>query len=569
MKYYRIDKNGNKTVVEKKKKSTAYKLQAAIKWMVCFAALFLVICGIGVLDKKIDGINLLSNISEKLEEITEGETEETSTEEETEAAEEETEDSGVLFTVCVDPGHGGIDRGNQDNGRDECDDNFNLALKLKAELEALNIGVVMTRTEDVKVFLEERVTIANNSGATYFISLHRNSGDGYGVESWINGSGTSEETQTYGQMIHDAIIAVGATRDRTLKTGSESDSNGGYYVLRNTNMPAVLIELGFMDYEEDNVLFDQNMDAYAKAIADAIYQCYQIYHGEDSESDNSTEDGAETTTEDATEDTEETAASVSSEVSYTGMTLNYEAIEDINSLDSDILNWSQGNKLDSSNIPTACSDYNSKYGGYNADFFVDSGQDKTLYLTFDETYEYGCTSDILSTLKEKGVQSVFFVTKTYAEENPDMVRQIIDEGHILGNLSSTYPTNGLPSETLSDQQNEIIENHEYIKENFGYNMYLFRFPEGKFSEQSLALANNCGYRSVFWSFSYLDYNVNSQPDENESLEKLVSKLHPGAIYLLHGQSRTNADILGDFISQAKAAGYSFASYADIAAKTIQ
>ncbi|MCR5468584.1 MAG: N-acetylmuramoyl-L-alanine amidase [Lachnospiraceae bacterium] len=556
MKYYHVDKNGKKTIVTKKKKSTAYKIRALIKWACCFAVLLCVLWGIGVVEKKIDGINLLSDLSEKLEDAI-SDTETASTEETTE--QETEEESGVLFTVCVDPGHGGIDRGNQDNGREEAVDNMNLALKLKEDLEALNIGVVMTHTEDVKTFLEERVTTANNSDATYFISLHRNSGPGNGIETWINGSTENDETTTLGTLVHNAVVGVGCTRDRGLKTGSESDSDGGYYVLRNTNMPAVLIELGFMNYEEDNTLYDQNLDNYASAIANAILECYNTYHGE----------GAESNTEETNTETESSSETETSQSSYTGMILNYAAIDDVSSLSSTALNWAQGSNSDSNNIPTACTEYNSKYGSYNADFYVDNGQDKTLYLTFDATYEYGCTEDIISTLNEKGVQAVFFVTKSYAEDNAEIVKNIINSGHVLGNYSTSYPSNGLPSETLSEQKNEIMENHDYISENFGYNMFLFRFPEGKFSEQSLATVNNCGYRSVFWSFSYLDYNVNNQPDSSESLDKLISKLHPGAIYLLHAQSKTNAEILGDFIDQAKANGYKFGNYADVAARTIQ
>lgn len=100
-------------------------------------------------------------------------------------------------------------------------------------------------------------------------------------------------------------------------------------------------------------------------------------------------------------------------------------------------------------------------------------------------------------------------------------------------------------------------NHAYVKENFDYEMRLFRYPAGKFSEQSLALVNNCNYTSVFWSFAYLDYDVNNQPDTKESLQKLKDKLHPGAIYLLHAESETNAKILGDFIDAASGQGYTF------------
>ena len=90
----------------------------------------------------------------------------------------------------------------------------------------------------------------------------------------------------------------------------------------------------------------------------------------------------------------------------------------------------------------------------------------------------------------------------------------------------THPSAGMPSLSLDKQENEVTENHAYIKENFGYDMYLFRYPTGRFSEQSLALLNNCNYKSIFWSFAYLDYDVNNQPDHASSLQKMKDKLHP-------------------------------------------
>ena len=118
----------------------------------------------------------------------------------------------------------------------------------------------------------------------------------------------------------------------------------------------------------------------------------------------------------------------------------------------------------------------------------------------------------------------------------------------------------MPSLSLDKQENEVTENHAYIKENFGYDMYLFRYPTGRFSEQSLALLNNCNYKSIFWSFAYLDYDVNNQPDHASSLQKMKDKLHPGAIYLLHAESETNAAELGDFIDAVRAAGYGFKNF---------
>lgn len=231
-----------------------------------------------------------------------------------------------------------------------------------------------------------------------------------------------------------------------------------------------------------------------------------------------------------------------------------EQIPNIEALDTESHAWGQGVQYDEYNRPVSAVDYQETYGGYNANFIGENKQ--VIYLTFDEGYEYGCTPKILDTLKEKGVHGVFFVTQPYAEENPELVQRMIDEGHTVGNHSVTHPSKGLPSETIEEQQNEVMGCHQYVQEHFGYTMHLFRYPTGAFSEQSLAIVNNCNYKSVFWSFAYLDYDVNNQPDQAQSLQKLKDRMHPGAIYLLHAESETNAAILGDFIDAARAAGYS-------------
>lgn len=230
---------------------------------------------------------------------------------------------------------------------------------------------------------------------------------------------------------------------------------------------------------------------------------------------------------------------------------------DLSGLDTSGLDWGQGGDLDQYNRPAGCMQYQEKYGKYNAHFISDEPEKKVIYLTLDEGYEYGCSSRILDTLKEKNVHAVFFITKSYAEQNPDLVKRMIAEGHELGNHSVTHPANGLPSQDIETQTNEVTGNHNYVKEQFGYDMHLFRYPAGKFSEQSVALLNNLNYKSLFWSFAYLDYDVENQPDPTESLQKIMSKLHPGAIYLLHAESETNTQILGDFIDQARAQGYEF------------
>lgn len=262
----------------------------------------------------------------------------------------------------------------------------------------------------------------------------------------------------------------------------------------------------------------------------------------------------------ATEEIPETETEVK-EAGNVGMILNNPEISDVSSLSGETVDWGQGTIVDDLNRPTGCAMFQSKYSAFPADFIIET-EEKEIYLTFDEGYEYGYTPSILETLKEKGVTAVFFLTKPFAETEPELVQAMIDGGHVIGNHSVTHPSAGLPSQTLEQQENELMENHRYVKENYNYDMFLFRFPAGKFSEQSLAVVNNCGYRSVFWSFAHMDYDVENQPDAAASLQKMMDMLHPGAIYLLHGVSKTNAEVLGDFIDQARAAGYTFKSYAD-------
>ncbi len=230
---------------------------------------------------------------------------------------------------------------------------------------------------------------------------------------------------------------------------------------------------------------------------------------------------------------------------------------DLNGLDTTGLDWGQGGDKDQWNRPAGCLQYQEKFGKYNAYFIKDETEKKVIYLTIDEGYEYGCSPRILDTLKEKNVPCVFFVTKSFAEQNPDLVKRMIAEGHEVGNHSVTHPAAGLYSQTIEEQTQEVTGNHNYIKEQFGFDMHLFRYPAGKFNEQSLALLNNLNYKTLFWSFAYLDYDVENQPDPAESLQKMIDCLHPGALYLLHAESETNTQVLGDFIDQARAQGYEF------------
>ena len=229
-------------------------------------------------------------------------------------------------------------------------------------------------------------------------------------------------------------------------------------------------------------------------------------------------------------------------------------LTNLENLDNTKQGWGQGTQVDSDKRPISCMQFQSKYGKYSAVFIGDNT--KRIYLTFDEGYENGYTSKILDSLKEKKVPAVFFVTYDYAKRNHDLVQRMIHEGHVVGNHSYTHPS--MPTLSISKASDEITKMHSYIKENFNYTMTLFRPPMGEFSERTLALAQSLKYKSVFWSFAYVDWNPQKQMGADKAYKKVVGSLHNGAIYLLHAVSKDNAEILGSFIDKAKEGGYEFA-----------
>ncbi len=203
--------------------------------------------------------------------------------------------------------------------------------------------------------------------------------------------------------------------------------------------------------------------------------------------------------------------------------------------------------------PEEPSSLNEKYSFLGASWFING--EKTICLTFDEGYENGYTPSILDTLKEKGVRAVFFVTYDFAKDNGKLIKRMIDEGHVVGNHSyHHYSMDELDTDTAKE---EVTFLHDYIKDKFGYTMSYFRFPKGEFSERSLAIVQSLGYKSVFWSFAYADWDTSSQPEENASFTNICESTHDGEILLLHAVSKTNADILPKVIDDIKKQGYEF------------
>lgn len=213
--------------------------------------------------------------------------------------------------------------------------------------------------------------------------------------------------------------------------------------------------------------------------------------------------------------------------------------------------YGQGNIVNEKNIPTGAEMFNETYSLYGA--YALTPVKKQIILTFDQGYENGYTSQILDTLKEKNVKAIFFLTGDYAKKETALVQRMIDEGHCIGNHGMTHAK--LPTLNQQEIEEEIMSLHQYILDKYNYEMQYFRPPCGEFSEESLAVTQKLGYQTIFWSFAYVDWNVDNQPDTTTSLEKVVSSAHDGAIYLLHSVSQTNAEILGDAIDQLRNNGF--------------
>ena len=225
---------------------------------------------------------------------------------------------------------------------------------------------------------------------------------------------------------------------------------------------------------------------------------------------------------------------------------------DLSKYDNTKIEWGLGAATDSYGRPIDAVNAESKYSEHGG-LFVGDAEHKRLWLTFDEGYENGYTEKILDVLKEKNVRAVFFVTYDYAKDNPELIKRMIDEGHTVGNHTMSHPS--LPDCSDEEMQNELKELHDYISRQFGYDMYVMRPPRGEFSKRVLECAKQLGYTTVLWSFAYYDWDVNKQPDTAQAIEKITSKVHPGAVYLLHAVSKTNTEILGSVIDYWHENGY--------------
>ncbi len=198
------------------------------------------------------------------------------------------------------------------------------------------------------------------------------------------------------------------------------------------------------------------------------------------------------------------------------------------------------------------------YGGYYVDKnHGDSCEDKVIYLTFDAGYENGNVERILNVLKEQDVTAAFFVLENLILKNGDLIKRMVDEGHLVCNHTSKH-LDVTKCETVDEFRTELERLENVFKECTGVEMpKYFRAPEGKFSESSMKFVSQLGYKTIFWSFAYADWDNDKQMSGSAAKEKIMSNIHNGEIMLLHPTSKTNADILSDIICELKAQGYRF------------
>ena len=194
--------------------------------------------------------------------------------------------------------------------------------------------------------------------------------------------------------------------------------------------------------------------------------------------------------------------------------------------------------------------------------YLDPDGGKVLYLTFDAGYENGYTDKILDTLKKREVPAAFFLVGDYLEREPDLVRRMAAEGHIVGNHTRTHPD---MTKLEGDAFAEELRGMETLYEDVtGQTLPKFyRPPQGLYSGENLKQAQELGYKTVFWSLAYADWDNANQPDPDGAVEKLTGRLHDGAVILLHATSKTNAEILDRLIGKWQDMGYRFAPLTEL------
>lgn len=199
---------------------------------------------------------------------------------------------------------------------------------------------------------------------------------------------------------------------------------------------------------------------------------------------------------------------------------------------------------------------------YNA-YYIGDPQQKVLYLTFDAGYENGHTAAILDALNKHGVSATFFVVGHYLDTAPELVKRMVAEGHTVGNHTDHHPDMSSIA-TLESFRKELEGVETRYQQLIGQPMLkLYRPPQGKYSTQNLAMAKELGYSTFFWSLAYVDWYADKQPTAQQAFDKLLPRIHNGAIVLLHSTSATNASILDELLTKWENMGYTFGKLPDL------
>lgn len=199
---------------------------------------------------------------------------------------------------------------------------------------------------------------------------------------------------------------------------------------------------------------------------------------------------------------------------------------------------------------------------YNA-YYMGDPTKKVIYLTFDAGFENGNMPAILDALKKHKVHATFFLVSNFMKTSPDLVKRMIAEGQTIGNHTYSHPDMSKIS-TMESFEKEIKSNEDLYEQITGQKMVkYYRPPQGKYSTENLKMAQQMGYKTFFWSLAYVDWYVDKQPTKEQAFDKLLKRIHPGAIVLLHSTSKTNGEILDELLSKWEDMGYSFGTLAQL------
>ena len=195
-------------------------------------------------------------------------------------------------------------------------------------------------------------------------------------------------------------------------------------------------------------------------------------------------------------------------------------------------------------------------------WYVGNTGEKVIYLTFDAGFENGNTPAILDALKKHQVSATFFVVGNYMESSPELVKRMAQEGHTVANHSYHHPD--MTKKSSEEFKQEMVMLEDKYKEITGKELTRFyRPPQGKYNGETLSQAKEMGYQTFFWSLAYVDWLENDQPTKEEAFEKLLGRIHPGAIVLLHSTSATNGQILDELLTKWEEMGYQIRPLSEI------